>query len=413
MISNLKRLAFLKRNISLYRLLLIFGGNGLTTSAIYFFFTSIKGLTSAESLFLIGVTALAMALAEVPTGVVADKFSRKYSLLIGFVILAVSGLCMLFATGFWPLLLLMIIQGIGGSFTSGADDALLYDSLKESGEEKDFKSIYNVSSSIEYVSFAITVLIGGILAGVNLYLPMIANIILLCISIAFTLLLTEPLTTKEGEEIEHVGYLTHMGRSFKAIFSKAGLSSGLLGAFIAFGLVSAAFKSTKNILSPILGQYGVSVPVIALLITIMTLIKASGGFIASKVKTRMSEKRETIIALILFITGVLAIAFIQIPLVKMILFILIITLDTVILTNLSTIVNEQIDSKQRSTILSLLSLFALSSKMLFLTSLGWIIDLYSFELALLFTAGWLAFPVFILLVFRTKHKQKTIDVTTK
>lgn len=75
---SLERKQGLKRNVLLYQLTLVFGKNGLVTPVIYFFLTTIKGFTAAQSLFIVGFAALAMAITEVPTGVVADKFSRKY-----------------------------------------------------------------------------------------------------------------------------------------------------------------------------------------------------------------------------------------------------------------------------------------------------------------------------------------------
>lgn len=412
MTNPLKRLEGLKRNIFLYRLLLIFGGNGLTTSAIYFFFTIIKGLSSVESLFLIGLAALTMAIAEVPTGAIADKFSRKISILIGLSILVISGLLMLITIGFWPLLILVVFQGIGGSFTSGADDALLYDSLKEINQSENFKSIFNLSQSIDYVFFAITVLIGGVLASINLYLPIIGNIILLSISILITLLLTEPISTRQGETIEHTGYVSHIKKSLRTVFSWSGFNNGLLSAFLSYAIISAAFKSTKNILSPVLNEYGITVSVIAIVITVMTLIKAMGGFIASKIHNRIEIKRETILLLLIFITGLLLIAFTNSPIIKLLIFITIISLDTIILTNLSVIINERIESYHRSTILSILSLLGLSSKMIFLTSLGWMIDMYNIKLVLIFSAMWLAIPFFALLAFQYKKLKEFTIINT-
>ncbi len=401
----MKRIVALNRNILLYRLLLVFGANGLMTPVIYFFFTSTKNLPTAQSLFLIGFVALAKAVSEVPTGIVADKFSRKYSILIGYTLLVVSWLGLLVLSGFWQLLLLTVILGIGGSFISGADDALLYDSLKELKTSDKFKSILSFSQSIELVAFALTIFVGGVLGGVNLYFPVFVNIIFLCLSIVLSSLLIEPLTSVEGEKIEQKGYLIHAKRSFTTIFSHSGFRSGLFSAFVSFVLLLAVFKSTKNILTPILDSYGFSVSVIGFTISGVMLVKALGAFIASKYSKPGNELKEAIFSLVSCIVGLILIAVIQIPLVKLIIFIAILGLDNVILTNFQTLVNEKINSSQRATILSLFSLFARSTEMLFLTSFGWIIGRNLFNLAIVFTACWLAVALFITLIF-TKTKRK-------
>lgn len=386
----------LRRNIVLYRLLLVFGANGLMVSVVYFFFTSIKGLDTAEALFLVGFGSLAKALSEVPTGVVADMISRRFSILMGYTILLGSSIGILVAADFWMLLACTMCGGIGGAFISGADDSLLYDSLKELGKKDTFKSVYNKSESIELVAFAITILIGGLLGGINLYIPQVVLIATFIISMGLSWLLIEPSMTKDGEEIEHQGYISHTKRSIQSIFSYSGFKSGLLGAFLSLSLIAAVFKSTKNILSPILDQYGFTISTVGLIVSAIILIKALGSFVASKVSKPGDETKEVVIGLSTCVVGLFLITVINAPLIQLIIFIGIIGMNNIILTNLKAIVNDTIVSNQRSTILSLVSLCTRTGEMLYLTSFGWIIDLYSIQSAVMFTAGWLLIALLVL-----------------
>ncbi len=399
----MSRTSLLRRNILLYRLLLVLGANGLMTSVIYFFLTVTRGFNPYQALFLIGLGALAKAISEVPTGIIADKFSRKYSILIGYVVILISWIGILAVTGFIPMFLFVVLGGIGGSFISGADDALLYDTLKELDKTDQFKPITNISESIELVAFAATVLIGGLLGSINFLLPLVAHITLLIISVFITYLLVEPQMTVKGEKIEQIGYILHAKKSIKTIVSETGLRSGLLGSFISLALILAVFKSTKNILSPVLDQYGFAVSTIGLITSAIILIKAVGAFIASKVSKQGNEKKEVVLCLALCILGLLAITLIRIPLLQLTIFVFIISLDNVILVNLKAIVNEKIESTQRSTVLSLLSLLARSTEMLFLTSFGWIVGAYPIGLALLFTTGWLVIAAVILALFTSSR----------
>jgi MFS family permease len=395
----MNRVIALHRNILLYRLLLVLGPNGLMTSVIYFFLTSSKGLTPAQALFIVGFAALAKASSEVPTGVVADKFSRKYSIFTGYIILLICSLGMLAVSGFWPLLVFTFLGGIGGSFISGADDALIYDTLKELKKADEFKPISSMSESIELVAFAITILIGGLLGSVNLLLPLIAHIALLGMSVLISYLLLEPRITAKGEKIEQVGYLLHARKSIRTIFSGDGFRSGLLGSFASLALILAVFKSTKNILSPVLDQYGLAISAIGLITSLIILIKAVGAFIASKVSKKGNEMKEVNVSLFVCIVGLLAVTFVRIPLFQLFVFVIIIGLDNVILINLKSFVNGKIESEQRSTILSLLSLFARSTEMIFLTTFGWMVGAYPFSAALLFTIVWLTCCLLILVFF--------------
>lgn len=392
----MNRTKLLSRNILLYRLLLVLGANGLMTSVIYFFLTSSKGLTPAQALFLVGLGALAKAISEVPTGVVADKFSRKYSIFIGYIVLLASALGLLVVSGFLPILLVTVIGGIGGSFISGADDALLYDTLKELDKTNEFKFVTSISESVELVAFAVTVLIGGLLGSFNLYLPLFAHIILLAVSVFISYILIEPRVTTEGQKIEQFGYLLHAKKSINTIFSKDSFKNGLLSSFVSLALILAVFKSTKNILSPVLDQYGFAVSTVGFVVSGIILVKALGAFVASKLSKHGNEKIEVLIGLILCIFGLLVINTVHIPMVQLVAFIFIVSLDNMILVNLKALINNNIKSEQRSTILSLLSLFSRSTEMIFLTSFGWIVGTYFLNGALLFTAAWLTCSVLIL-----------------
>lgn len=80
--------------------------------------------------FLVGT----MLFAEIPTGVVADAFSRKWSIVISWVVMA-AALALGPSTAFFPLMLAwQVLYGIGWTFQSGADTAWVTD---ETGSEDD------------------------------------------------------------------------------------------------------------------------------------------------------------------------------------------------------------------------------------------------------------------------------------
>jgi MFS family permease len=379
----------------------MFGENGLMTVALYFFFTDIKFFTPSQSLFLIGFVALAKSVSEVPTGIFADKISRKFSITLGYIVLLASWLGIVFASNFWVIIFLTLGRGIGAGFISGADIALIYDSLKEIGESDRFKSVYSLSQSIELLFFGITVLAGGFLAGISLYLPISGHIFLILMSLIISLMLVEPKVTKTGEKIEKYGYVIHAFLSLKTIFSAKGFLNGLTIAFVSFALISAVFRSTKNILSPILDQYGTTLAWMGAIIAVIVFIKAAGAFIASKINKKGGEMREVAFSLAFCVGGLFIILFSDNSWVKLITFALIISLDNVILAGLKTIINERIESSRRSTILSLLSLFSKSSEMVFLTTFGWLINVRSVDFAIFFTTLWLGLALIVMYRFFT------------
>ena len=359
---------------------------------VYFFFTEAKGLSPSLALFLIGVTSLSKSIAEIPTGVIADKVSRKLSIMIGLVIAVVGWSSLLWADGFIPLLIIMIFRGIGGSFTSGAEDSILYDSLKELGKTNQFKKILNVSKPIDLVSFTVTTLIGGFIGGINLYYPIYIHLVFISLAFFTCSLFIEPKISQEGEAIEH-SYLKHTLQSFKVIFSRKGLRIGLLTIFISGTFIRAALKSNKNILTPIFEGYGLDITNTSVIMALTFMSKAIGAYTASKFNKEGGELTEVTLALILYIIGILTVAATNSAILAIIIFMLVGALDPLILSNIHTLINQKIPSNKRSTILSLVSLFAELTEMIFLVIFGWILDLISAEVALIFTSIWLGVAI--------------------
>ena len=85
---------------------------------------------SAPQLALYGaVLAITGLLAEVPTGVLADAISRKWSLVIAHLVLGAGMVLMGLVTAFPLILVSQVLWGLGWTFSSCADVAWLTDEL--------------------------------------------------------------------------------------------------------------------------------------------------------------------------------------------------------------------------------------------------------------------------------------------
>jgi DHA3 family tetracycline resistance protein-like MFS transporter len=85
-------------------------------------------------LVLVGTTVeVTILLFEVPTGIVADVYSRRLSIIIGFFLMGIGFLIEGSFPVFSMILLTQVLWGIGYTFTSGATQAWLSDEI---GEEK-------------------------------------------------------------------------------------------------------------------------------------------------------------------------------------------------------------------------------------------------------------------------------------
>ncbi len=85
---------------------------------------------NAFQIVIVGTTLeITHLLFEVPTGIIADKYSRKLSIIIGLVLIGSA----ILLEGLLPIFLLILgtqlFLGIGDTFTSGADEAWIADEL--------------------------------------------------------------------------------------------------------------------------------------------------------------------------------------------------------------------------------------------------------------------------------------------
>lgn len=85
--------------------------------------------------------AITLFLAEIPSGYFADRLGRKKSILLGAVLELASVVVLYTATNYGLLLVAHILIGLGTAFISGADSALLYDTLLELEREKEYTRI--------------------------------------------------------------------------------------------------------------------------------------------------------------------------------------------------------------------------------------------------------------------------------
>ncbi|HET8678670.1 MAG TPA: MFS transporter, partial [bacterium] len=138
-----------------------------TVSGVYL--VTVVGLNPLQ-LVLVG-TALeaAVFLFEVPTGVVADVYSRRLSIIIGMFLMGAGFVLWGAVPSFAAVLAAQVIWGIGHTFTSGADTAWISD---EVGEDR-VNPLYLRAAQARQVGSLCGIAIGAALGTIRLNLPMI------------------------------------------------------------------------------------------------------------------------------------------------------------------------------------------------------------------------------------------------
>lgn len=179
----------LKRNISVSYLYNFFMTMDIT-SAIWILYLSFKGMTLVEIGILESIYHITGLLFELPTGALADLYGRKFCVVLGRAVSVISCILMIISNSFIGYAFSFILSCASMNLHSGAAEALVYDSLKELGEEESYKKIWGRLAFVMTIAQGAAVLLGGILADIKfLYAYLLGGaiqIVAFIISFGFT-----------------------------------------------------------------------------------------------------------------------------------------------------------------------------------------------------------------------------------
>lgn len=136
---------------------------------------------------------LLQLLLELPSGAIADMIGRKATVIFGRSLGVIGFALMAFTHSFWPFLIGNSLYLANWAFESGALDALLYDSLKENGEEKvHFQAVQAKSFLYATIGMAAASILGGYIYPYGSQLPYLATAIVAIGSLVSAFWLEEP-----------------------------------------------------------------------------------------------------------------------------------------------------------------------------------------------------------------------------
>jgi len=164
----------------------------MLTMPIVFLFYKDNGLATQDLFLLKAIYSISIVVFEVPSGYFGDIWGRKSSLVLGSILGFVGFALYCFSTGFWGFLICEVILGIGQSFISGSDSALLYDTLQEAKKEKDYLKIEGRLISAGNFAEAVAAPLGVLIAVMGLRTPFYFQTAIAFAAIPAALTLVEP-----------------------------------------------------------------------------------------------------------------------------------------------------------------------------------------------------------------------------
>lgn len=131
-----------------------------TLNAIYYVTTA---ELNALQLVLIGtILEVSILLFELPTGLVADLYGRKRSIVIGIGLIGLAHLLEGGIPEFWAIAVASMLWGIGWTFISGAEQAWIADEMGNDGLEQVFLRGAQYSSLGRFIGIGLAVLLAEV-----------------------------------------------------------------------------------------------------------------------------------------------------------------------------------------------------------------------------------------------------------
>lgn len=260
-------------------------------SPILVLFLQSKGLTFQDIGFLSVAIYATSFLLEYPTGIFADKYGRKLSLLISVFLSFISILIYILFKSYWLLFIGYILIGASWAFRSGAREALIYDTLKEKRLQK-----YNskVLGELDFINsiMVISVIIGPFIYNYNNTLPFILEAIIFGIGLFILFFLREP---RYKEHSEEVPVYESFKKGLKIIINNPTIFSLFL-LYIPLFFFEESWHIAKQ---PLLISIGLPLVLLGFYSAFNSGISAMGGLFLPKLLNKFSHK-TLLLAIIIF-----------------------------------------------------------------------------------------------------------------
>ena len=243
-----------------------------------------NGLNLTEVMLLQSIFAILVILLEIPTGVVADKWGKRNSIVLASLLLLFYPVIQYFGSNFLHFAFGQLVYAMGVALMSGADSALLYDSLKQTKKEKTFSKVWGNTKSLLYLAGGIAAVVGGFVAHYSLRANWILVFLAWIITFIVSLQFIEPKASKKAKQ----DYLKHTFDSFKETFS----NKPLLFLFLFAALFTMVHRIAFWFFQPYMQESGISITVFGVVWASFTIFAILGSQSAFKLERKLGYKRS-------------------------------------------------------------------------------------------------------------------------
>jgi MFS family permease len=320
------------------------------TRGIWMIYLASKGMSLTQLGLLETIFHITSFFMEVPTGAVADIFGRKISRICGRVLSLISVIILLAADSFLWFAISFVFTALSYNLESGAGDALLYDSLKEIGEEDKYMKISGNKEVFYQVAGIISFLVGGYMATKSYGIAFTLTIIVAALALLQSFSFNEPSISRK-REMEKKGnvFVNQIKESISVVRKNPRIGALIVFTEIILTFCTCIFYYLQNFLK----GNGYNEAAIGVIYAAAYLVSALTAPQVHKIEKVIKEQG---ILLVVPLVTVACLWGIALSTYHFIFFIVLMITEEIVYVAMNDYINKMIPSENRATILSFASM---------------------------------------------------------
>jgi len=386
----------LKGNIWKFYLHEILAGMFFSIPVIVLFWQK-NGLSLTEVMILQSFFSILAVVLEIPTGYFSDVYGRKKTLALAGVSSVIAITAYSFGHNFTQFLIAEAFFALGVSLMSGTGSAFIYDTLQDLKEESSYKKIWGNTLFFGMISLALSNILGGFIATIDLRYTLYASIPFFALLIPLALSMQEP---QRHKLIFEKGYTKKLLEIIKDALIK---NEKLRWLIIYSGVIYAFNQASLWLYQPYFQLSGLNIVYFGFVFASFQVVAAFSSKYAYKIEEKLGKKYSLIILVFLVAGSHLLMSN----------FVFLFSFSFAFLqqfvrgfknTVITDYINKLTTSDMRATVLSAESFVGRLLYAIIIPIIGWIADIYTIVQALSVLAITTLILGIIVLIFLRKDK---------
>ncbi|RDS65836.1 MFS transporter [Streptomyces sp. M7] len=327
--------------------------NSLFQRGVFVLYLQQRGFSAGQVAVLQTLIYLVSGLAELPTGVIADRIGRRASIVIGQVLIAVCLLGQAASSQYWVFVALFIGHGVGMACVSGSDTALLYDLLVRRGATAGYVRIRSRFTMLGTVTSGVAIVLGGQLQRLSWTIVYVGSAA--CLVLAVLVLMARVPEIRGADAVDEQG---GAGKAHVDTTAWRALLRVATPALVTLALVSGLMHATLTpyiiFTQQVLSDQGAGTALVSVVI--------AGGFLAGGLVPLLSDRadrrlgyRVVVPVSLLALAAALGLSRLGLVWVTVTAFLVLVGVPEITAVLVDNVLNEAVPSRHRASLLSMIA----------------------------------------------------------